>query len=78
MTCREAIAVLADYLDRELTPEVIARIEEHLAACAPCRAYFATYERTRELAAKAQRVDLPAGMKERLRRLILERDSDGG
>ena len=78
MTCREAIALLADYLDRELMPEHIARIEEHLVICAPCRAYFATYDKTRELAAKVQRIEMPAGMKERLRRLLLDADSNTG
>ena len=72
MTCREAIALLADYLDRELTPEHITRIEQHLAICEPCRAYFATYERTQELAAGVQRIAMPADMKERLRRLLLD------
>lgn len=70
MTCREAIALLADWLDRELTPENVSLIEQHLERCAPCRAYLATYRRTRELAAKVQRVDLPADVKERLRRLL--------
>ena len=76
MTCREAIALLADYLDRELTPEHLAVIEQHLAICAPCRAYFATYDKTRELAARVQRVEMPAGMKERLRRLLLDAGSE--
>jgi predicted anti-sigma-YlaC factor YlaD len=76
MTCREAIALLADYLDRDLTPEHIARIERHLAICAPCRAYFATYDRTRELAARVQELEIPVGMKERLLRLLLDAASE--
>lgn len=70
MTCREAIALLADYLDRELTLDTVALIDQHLTACAPCRAYLATYRRTRDLAAKVQRVEMPADVKERLRRLL--------
>ena len=71
MTCREAIALFADYLERELTPENVALIEQqHLERCASCRAYLATYRRTRELAAKVQRVEMPADVKERLRRLL--------
>jgi mycothiol system anti-sigma-R factor len=34
--CREAIARLDEYLDRELTPEDRARLEKHLRVCDPC------------------------------------------
>jgi len=74
MTCREAIALLADYLEREMTPELVTRLEAHLDVCAPCRAYLATYGRTRELAARVQRIGLPEEVKERLRRLVLGGD----
>ena len=62
MTCREAIEKLAEYLDSELTPEALGRLEAHLAVCAPCRAYLATYRRTKELTAKASRVEMPADL----------------
>jgi len=52
MSCRETIAQLSEYLDAELTPETLARLEAHLGACAPCRAYLATYRKTKDLAAK--------------------------
>jgi predicted anti-sigma-YlaC factor YlaD len=67
MTCREAIDVLDDYLESSLTPEVLEKLEAHLRACAPCRAYLATYERTKELAAKVNRVEMPPEVKQRLR-----------
>src|SRR5205807_609934 len=63
MTCREAIDVLDDYLESSLTPEVLEKIEAHLRACAPCRAYLATYERTAQLAAKVNRVEMPPEVK---------------
>ncbi len=67
MTCREAIDVLDDYLDSTLTAEGLAKLEAHLRACAPCRAYLATYERTAHLAAKVNRVEMPPQVKQRLR-----------
>lgn len=67
MTCREAIAVLDDYLDSTLTPDVLAKLEAHLRECAPCRAYLATYERTAQLAAKVNRVEMPPEVRRRLR-----------
>jgi predicted anti-sigma-YlaC factor YlaD len=67
MNCREAIDVLADYLDATLTPDVLAQLEAHLRGCAPCRAYLATYKRSAELAAKVNRVEMPPEVKQRLR-----------
>ena len=54
MNCRDAIGRLAEYLDAELDPETVAQLEAHLRACAPCRAYLATYRKTKDLAAKAK------------------------
>jgi anti-sigma factor RsiW len=80
MTCPDAIAVLADYLDAVLTPESLADLERHLHDCPPCRAYLATYRRTRTLAAEVQRVPMPDEMRSRLRDFLLEqlrRDAGG-
>ena len=73
MTCREAIDRLAEYLDAELTPATLAELETHLAACAPCRAYLATYRETRKLAAKAHRVEIPEALRARLGQLLMAR-----
>lgn len=71
MTCKEAIALMLDYLDAALEPLTLERLEAHFSECAPCRAYLATYRKTRELAAEANRVEMPDEMKERLRRFLL-------
>ena len=71
MTCQEVIAVLADYLEATLSPDLLARLEAHLQDCAPCRAYLATYRRTKSLAAAAGRVEMPEEMKARLREFLL-------
>ena len=73
MTCREAIDVLADYLDGTMPPDVAAELERHLAECAPCRAYLATYRKTRELGTAAARVEMPEEMQVRLRRFLIDR-----
>lgn len=70
LTCEEAIARLAEYLDAGLTPETVRQLEAHLATCGPCRAYLATYRRTKELAAKVNRVEMPPSLKARLRALL--------
>jgi anti-sigma factor RsiW len=73
MTCRDVIDVLSDYLQDALTPEVAADLERHLADCVPCRAYLATYRRTRALGAQAARLEMPDEMRTRLRDFLLAR-----
>jgi anti-sigma factor (TIGR02949 family) len=70
MTCREAIEKLVEYLDVELSPAGRAEFEAHLAICAACRSYVATYAKTRDLVAKINRVDIPDTLKSRLRELL--------
>lgn len=70
MTCRELIEALDDYLDRALPGEVLAGLDRHLQECEACRAYLATYRKTRELGAAVGRVQMPEEMKARLRRLL--------
>ena len=72
MTCREAIDVLADYLDGTMPRDLAAELERHLADCAPCRAYLATYRKTRALGASVARVEMPEEMQERLRRFLID------
>lgn len=73
MTCRDAIERLADYLERTLAPAVLDELERHLIGCEPCRAYLATYRKTRALGAHAARVAMPDEMKARLRQFLLAR-----
>jgi len=73
MTCQEAIALLADYLEEVLSPNLLDQLEEHLSGCPPCRAYLATYRKTRSLAADTSRIEMPEEMKTRLREFLLSR-----
>jgi anti-sigma factor RsiW len=72
MTCRDAIAVLADFLEEALSPEAVRDLEAHLRDCAPCRAYLNTYRKTRGLVARAGRAEMPAELKTRLRQFVLD------
>jgi anti-sigma factor RsiW len=76
MTCREAISLLADYLEATLSPDLFEQLEAHLRDCRPCIAYLNTYRRTREVAARASQAEMPDEMKARLRALLLERLRD--
>lgn len=73
LTCRDVIDLLVDYLETALAPEVLAGLEAHLADCAPCRAYLATYRATISLSARAQRTAMPDELRQRLRAFLLER-----
>ena len=73
MTCKETIEVLSDYLDALCGPELMDELEDHLRDCAPCRAYLATFRRTRDLTHRAGQVEMPPEMKSRLRQFLLRR-----
>lgn len=73
ITCKEFVLdLLYDYLDAMLAPDAAADAERHLSACAPCRAYLATYDRTRAVAASAVAEPMPDELKARLRDFVLE------
>jgi len=78
LTCREAIGLLADYLESDLSEQEIRELEEHLAGCRPCQAYLNTYRRTKDLTGKAERVAMPEEMKDRLRTFLLRALSSDG
>ena len=73
LTCREVIALMGDYLETVLGDDVVATLERHLQDCPACLAYLKTYRKTRHLAGAAGCVAMPDEVKERLRRLLLER-----
>jgi len=78
LTCREVILdYLADYLDKALSPEVVADFERHLAGCAACLAYLNTYKKTRDLTRQAMPQAMPDEMKAHLRRLLLMHLAEG-
>ena len=72
MTCRDAIALLDDFLGKELGPRDRARLALHLAGCRPCRAYLRTYRKTAHLASRAATAEMPEEMKARLRAFLIE------
>ncbi len=71
MTCKDAIAVLADFLDQTLSPDIAEALEAHLRDCEPCRAYLNTYRKTRGLIARAGQAEMPAELKARLRQFLM-------
>jgi predicted anti-sigma-YlaC factor YlaD len=72
VTCRDAIDVIADFLDQTLSPDAVRHFEEHLRDCEACRAYLNTYRTTRAMAGRAGRVAMPLELERRLRRFLIE------
>jgi anti-sigma factor RsiW len=78
MNCREAIGLIAEFLEQSLSPETLVEFERHLADCAPCRAYLATYRKTVALTGRAEGLEMPDEMRTRLRSLLLTELRRGG
>ncbi len=72
LTCKDAIEILADFLDRTLPAAAVEALERHFHDCPPCVAYLKTYRKTRELVGRAGRAEMPAELKARLRRFLVE------
>ena len=73
LTCRDVIARLADYVDAALDLLMHARVTVHLALCAQCRAYLATYRRTIAVTGASGRVEMPEAARHRVTRELIER-----
>ena len=67
LTCEQAFARLDDYLDRELSPQEITEVEQHLAVCAVCTREFTLEHEVLDLIrTKLRRIRLPEGLRERI------------
>ena len=73
MNCKEAIALMSDYLEMLCGEDLLHDLEQHLQDCPPCRAYLATLRATRDLTHAAGQVEMPDEMKARLRQFLLAR-----
>ncbi|HET6342894.1 MAG TPA: zf-HC2 domain-containing protein [Gemmatimonadota bacterium] len=70
-TCEQVFRRLNDYVDRELSAEEIARVEEHLDDCAECAHEYA-FEMTflREIKSSLRRITMPDTLRAKVRRLL--------
>lgn len=68
--CSEVIALLMDYLERQLPPSVHADLEQHLSRCPACIACVRSYERTVSLLHSLREQDLPDELRLSLRAFL--------
>jgi anti-sigma factor RsiW len=59
LACRDAVALMAEYLDGALAAEDRARLEQHLAACPHCSEYLAQIRATIDALGRVEPGDLP-------------------
>jgi anti-sigma factor RsiW len=68
--CNELVALLADFVEHHLPPDVHVRLEHHLSACPRCVAQLKTYESTVCLLRSIRDDDLPAELRCTLKAFI--------
>jgi len=54
LVCREAVALMTDYLDGQLSEPDVARLEAHLSACPHCSEYLAQLRVTIDALGRAE------------------------
>jgi anti-sigma factor RsiW len=59
LVCRDAVALMTDYLEGVLAPRDRERLEGHLAGCPHCREYLAQIETAIAAAGRVEPDDLP-------------------
>lgn len=72
-TCKETLARLDDYLDRELSPEEIRRVERHLKICHQCtRKFHFEAELLTQMRTRLSRLETPPEMWDRITQVLTE------
>ncbi len=68
LACREVTPMLSEFMDRELGPEMMVKILEHLDACSACRRFKESLVTT----SRTLRVDPAAPIPEKAAREMME------
>jgi anti-sigma factor RsiW len=66
LVCRQAVALMTDYLEGALSSRDRTRLERHLADCPHCSEYLAQLRTTIEVLGRAEPEDLPDEMVDEL------------
>ena len=71
-TCQDCVDLLADYLDANLDPETLKKLDEHLEACPPCINFLKTYRSCKEMGRTMadQTSQIPLEMEDRLKHFL--------
>ena len=67
LSCQQIFAMLSEYLDAELPPDVCEKLSGHIQGCKPCVAFVESLQRSVELCRNFQPDTLPAPLAEEVR-----------
>ena len=74
--CKDAVRLLADFLEHQLPADVHSRLEQHLARCPHCLTQLKTYESTVSLLRSVREEDLPSELRWTLKAFLDPRCGD--
>ena len=74
ISCEEVRRELSNYFDDEVTPELRARIEEHVRSCPGCKAVYDGVRNVLTLVGSEDVIELPRGFSLRLFRRLQAAD----
>jgi anti-sigma factor RsiW len=69
-TCASGVDLLAEYLEDQVSPEVRADLEAHVAGCPRCRAFVRAYRETPRIMRQATLAAFPADLEQSLREFL--------
>jgi anti-sigma factor RsiW len=72
LVCRDAVALVTDYLEGGLSSRQRARLERHLAACDGCEEYLRQMRRTIEVLGRVEPEDLSPEARNAMVELLLQ------
>ena len=70
--CKEVFALLSQYLDQELAPDMCKAIDTHMAGCLPCEDFLASLRKTIDLCRAMQARHAPGPLPAAARSDLLE------
>jgi anti-sigma factor RsiW len=70
VTCLSGVELLMEYLEGVLPADVQAALEAHVAGCARCAAFVASYRETPRILREATAAALPADIEASLRTFL--------
>ena len=73
LACVSGVELLMDYLEGVLPADVHAALDEHVAGCARCAAFVASYVQTPRILREATAATLPAGLEASLQAFLRTR-----
>ncbi len=57
--CQDVFPVVSEFIDKEINPTFMEKLQRHFEDCAPCRNLLRSLEKTKELCAQAPKQRVP-------------------